>query len=101
MNTFSVKFNTVQGVARDLQDYVTSLNEYKGSIESVKSSLGSHMGARYYASFKNRLVNIETEMDELNKISSQMEKALEQIIEVYIQTEKKLAPSVGGGTKTP
>ena len=30
-----------------------------------------------------------------------MEKALEQIIEVYIQTEKKLAPSVGGGTKTP
>ena len=64
MNTFSVKFNTVQGVARDLKDYVTSLNEYKGSIESVKSSLGSHMGARYYASFKNRLVNIETEMDE-------------------------------------
>jgi uncharacterized protein YukE len=101
MNTFSVKFNTVQGVARDLKDYVTSMNEYKGSIESVKSSLGSHMGARYYASFKNRLVNIETEMDELNKISSQMEKALEQIIEVYIQTEKKLAPSVGGGTKTP
>lgn len=101
MSTFTIQFNTVEGVTRDLHESFTSLNGYKGSLESVTASLNRNMGARYYASFKRRLDAAGADLEEAAKISYGMEEALRQIVGRYLQTERKLSPSVSGGTKTP
>lgn len=101
MDTFTIQFNTVEGVTRDLHESFTSLNGYKGSLESVTASLNRNLGARYYASFKRRLDAAGADLETAAKISYGMEQALRQIGERYLQTERNLSPSVSGGSRTP
>lgn len=101
MDTFAIQFQTVQGVTRDLHEFFTSLNGYKGSLDSVTASLNHNMGVSYYASFKRRLNLAGTDLEATAKAAFGMEDALKEIIDTYLQTEKKLSPSVSGGTRTP
>lgn len=101
MSTFAIQFNTVQGVTSDLRDCFTSLNGYKGSLDTMAVSLDHSMEMRYYASIRKRLNTIGTGLEKAAKHSSVLEASLDKIIQRYLQSERILSNPSGSQTRTP